>query len=260
MSNRAEAGLTISAVAARTGLSVPVLRAGSSGNGFPSPAWLDGGHRRYDDDDVARILRVVEERRAGPLGRGRHRTRPAPPRAAWSRPRPRWHHPCRSPPAASRPRGPRPLPSGDARPLHAIEDECLALADQPTHHRSLPARRGLRAGRPPMARARTHRGHAVVFADFDRSRTRDGVHQIAIAPSTPLGREWLSCATRRPPWPHWPGGSAPTAGSRRCGAWSPTSFASPPIWAASSPASMRPGSGWRTRPADRSIRPPASAA
>ncbi len=31
---------------------------------------------------------------------------------------------------------------------------------------------------------------ALVFADFDRSRTRDGVHQIAIAPSTPLAREW----------------------------------------------------------------------
>src|SRR3954452_25241405 len=61
----AEAGLTIGAVAARTGLSVPVLRSWEQRHGFPRPARLDGGHRRYDEDEVARIQRVVEERRGG---------------------------------------------------------------------------------------------------------------------------------------------------------------------------------------------------
>src|SRR6187549_3042989 len=66
MSNTtAEAGLTIGAVAARTGLTVPVLRSWEQRHGFPRPARLDGGHRRYDEDDVARILRVVEARAAG---------------------------------------------------------------------------------------------------------------------------------------------------------------------------------------------------
>ena len=65
MSTRAEEGLTIGAVAARTGLSVPVLRSWELRHGFPRPARLHGGHRRYDEADVARILEVVAAREEG---------------------------------------------------------------------------------------------------------------------------------------------------------------------------------------------------
>jgi DNA-binding transcriptional MerR regulator len=191
MSMDAEAGLTIGAVAARTGLSVPVLRAWDHRYGSPQPARLHGGHRRYGDDDVARILRVVAEREAG-----------------------------RSLEAAIRiaARGPEQPPLGDEvssgtiyaglrrrRPdlevhvlsrramlavSHAIEDECLAQADHPTvtgafqrvsaYERALPRWREL--GRTAAS--------TTVFADFARSRTHAGVHEIAINDRAAISREW----------------------------------------------------------------------
>jgi len=58
-------GLTIGAVAARTGVSEATLRAWERRFGFPRPDRLDRGHRRYGDAEVDRILRVVGERARG---------------------------------------------------------------------------------------------------------------------------------------------------------------------------------------------------
>jgi len=61
----ASGGLTIGAVAERTSVSVPVLRAWEERYGFPRPDRAASGHRRYSERDVALILRVLRERRAG---------------------------------------------------------------------------------------------------------------------------------------------------------------------------------------------------
>jgi DNA-binding transcriptional MerR regulator len=186
----AEGGLTIGAVAARTGLSVPVLRSWEQRHGFPRPARLEGGHRRYDESEVARILRVVEERRTG-------RSLDAAISLA-----------VRGPETAPVDDGldgtiyaglRRRRPDLEAHVLtrramrslsHAIEDESLAQADQPTltgafqrveaYEQALPRWRDLaRAG-----------ASTVALADFSRSRQRAGVYEIAIPEGSPLAREW----------------------------------------------------------------------
>ena len=191
MSNTtAEAGLTIGAVAARTGLSVPVLRSWEQRHGFPRPARLHGGHRRYDDDDVARILRVVEERRAGrsleaAISLAQRSPELAPPLggtdgtvyAGLRR---------RRPDLEVRVLGRRTMLALS----HAIEDECLAQADRPTvtgafqrveaYERALPRWRALAA----------QGASTLVFADFARSRSQRGVQQVAIPADAPLAREW----------------------------------------------------------------------
>src|SRR4051812_46782818 len=59
------AGLPISEVSSRTGVSTSTLRAWEERYGFPRVARLPGGHRRYDERDVEHILRVVAERSRG---------------------------------------------------------------------------------------------------------------------------------------------------------------------------------------------------
>ena len=131
MSRPVEGGLTIGAVAARTGLSVAVLRSWEERHGFPAPGRLEGGHRRYGEDDVARIIRVRDERQAGrsleaaiEIARRAFEPLPLDPRldgttyAGLRRRRPdlEVHVLSRRAMLAL---------------SHAIEDECLAAADRP---------------------------------------------------------------------------------------------------------------------------------
>ncbi|MET0901954.1 MAG: DICT sensory domain-containing protein [Acidimicrobiales bacterium] len=187
---RAEAGLTIGAVAARTGLSVPVLRSWEQRHGFPRPARLDGGHRRYDEDDVARILRVVEARAEG-------RSLEASIAIA-------QRDPAQAPAdgeidgtvyAGLRRRRPdlevRVLSRRAMRALsHAIEDECLAQADQPTVTGAFQRVNAYEQALPRWRELARSGASTLVFADFSRSGTRHGVQQVAIPPSAPLAREW----------------------------------------------------------------------
>ena len=53
------AGLRIGAVAHRTGVAVPTLRAWESRYGVLQPARTDGGQRRYTESDVERVLAVL---------------------------------------------------------------------------------------------------------------------------------------------------------------------------------------------------------
>src|SRR3954468_12334277 len=57
--------LTISDLAERTGVPPATLRSWESRYGFPRPARLDGGHRRYAEADVAALLEVLRHREAG---------------------------------------------------------------------------------------------------------------------------------------------------------------------------------------------------
>jgi DNA-binding transcriptional MerR regulator len=192
MSRSVEGGLTISAVAARTGLSVPVLRAWEQRHGFPTPARLEGGHRRYDDEDVARIQRVLDERRAGrsleaaiDIARRSPEVVHAPPDARLDG---TIHAGLR-----------RRRPDLDVHILsrrtmlaisHAIEDEALAMADRPTITGAFQTVEAYERALPRWRELARSGASTVVFADFPRSRTHRGVHQVKIPAGAPLTREW----------------------------------------------------------------------
>lgn len=183
-------GLTIREVVARTGVEAATLRMWEQRHGFPEPERLPSGHRRYSENDVELVRRVVIERGAG-----------MELKAAIEGAR----------------RGPASVPSDSAedsiyagllrrRPdltpyvlpkrtlvgvSHAIEDECGARAEQAilfgsfqreTYYRSAEAR-----WRDISGPADT----AIVMADFDRLREPDGgPAEVPIGRSDPIGREW----------------------------------------------------------------------
>lgn len=61
----ASAGLSTAQLASRTGLPAGTLRMWESRYGFPAPARLPGGHRRYSERDVEAVLEVLRLRRQG---------------------------------------------------------------------------------------------------------------------------------------------------------------------------------------------------
>jgi DNA-binding transcriptional MerR regulator len=56
---------TIAEVAREAGVSAATLRAWEERHGVPAPLRLPGGQRRYGEDELARIRRVLAERTAG---------------------------------------------------------------------------------------------------------------------------------------------------------------------------------------------------
>lgn len=187
MSKIPAAGLTISAVAARTGVSVSVLRAWEQRFGFPAPDRLPGGHRRYAEAEVERIRRVVAERDRGrsleasiglvtlaPLSdaagstvfAGLRRARPDLPAHVIGR---------RTMLALSL----------------AIEHECCARADRPHLAAAFQREEVYRLAQHRWDDLTRTAAASIVFAQFRRSRTtRSGVREVAIAVSSPLQREW----------------------------------------------------------------------
>lgn len=61
----ASAELSTAQLAARTGLPAGTLRMWESRHGFPAPARLPGGHRRYSERDVEAVLEVLRLRQQG---------------------------------------------------------------------------------------------------------------------------------------------------------------------------------------------------
>jgi DICT domain-containing protein len=72
----------------------------------------------------------------------------------------------------------------------AIEDECLALADRPTVTGAFQRVDAYEQALPRWRELARSGASTLVFADFPRSRTVRGVHQVAIPASAPLAREW----------------------------------------------------------------------
>ena len=187
MSNIA-AGLTISGAAARTGVSVAVLRAWEQRFGFPRPQRLAGGHRRYDDAEVDRIARVVVERDAGrsleaaialvlqgtptlpaeadaSVFAGLRRARPDLPVNVLTR---------RTMLALSR----------------AIEDESLASSERPHLVAAFQTQDAYRAAHARWDQLVASAASAIVFADFPRARRRGATREVPIRSGAPLHREW----------------------------------------------------------------------
>lgn len=187
MSKIPQAGLTISAVAARTGVSVAVLRAWEQRFGFPVPDRLPGGHRRYAEAEVERIRRVVTEREQG---RSLEAAIGAVTLAAASGPE--------GATVFAGLRRARPdLPThviGRSTMLAlslAIEHECCAQADRPHLAAAFQHEEVYRRAQARWDDLTRTAASALVFAAFRRSRTtRSGVREVAIAGSSPLQREW----------------------------------------------------------------------
>jgi MerR family transcriptional regulator, light-induced transcriptional regulator len=178
-------GLGISEVSARTGIAVPVLRAWETRFGFPSPARLANGRRRYAERDVDLLRQVTRDRAAGlslraAVDRALQTTDSAPGSIY----------------AALRAH-PRDL---DARVLskrtlmhisHAIEDEFCARGDAGVMIATFQHERFYRrAERRWRDLARTAE-LAVVMADFERRREpRGGPLELPLPEAEPVTREW----------------------------------------------------------------------
>jgi MerR family transcriptional regulator, light-induced transcriptional regulator len=183
-------GLSIGELVARTGVGEGTLRMWERRHGFPAPARLPSGHRRYREEDVDAVRRVVSERAAGlSLASAIERAREA---LADGEP---------SLFAGLRRRRPDLQPVRLRKPVlvaltHAIEDESCARAERPLLFGSFQHERFYRqAERRWREFARTAE-LAVVFAEFERPRRRaGGPLELQIERSGPLAREWaVVCA------------------------------------------------------------------
>jgi DICT domain-containing protein len=180
------AGLSISEVSRRTGIPVAGLRNWEQRYGLPRPHRSAGGQRRYTEADCD-LLAEVLRRRADGL------SLPAAMAQATA--------------AASKSPGPsifagvrRQHPDLRVHVLDkamllaltwAIEDECCARAQRPVLIGSFQRQRFYQAAAPRWADLARSAEQTVIFADFERSRLRDGsVAEIPVPPDSPLRREW----------------------------------------------------------------------
>ena len=181
--------LTISELAARTGLTPAVLRTWESRHGFPRPTRLESGHRRYGEGDVALVAQVLRRRDAGV------RLETAIAEAA------RAHE------AEAEPHGPSVFATLRRRHPHlqpqtlrkstllalswALEDEYCARAEQPVLFGAFQHARffGHSASRWGDL-ARTAR-RTTVFADLDGDpASPPGVDLVDLPAGAPMRREW----------------------------------------------------------------------
>lgn len=188
MSTSVQGGLPISVVAARTGVSVPVLRAWERRFGFPEPARLASGHRRYPEAEVERIRQVVTERDRGrslesAIAQVRASARPGPAEAASifsglhrARPDLEVHALSRRAMLAL---------------SRAIEDEALARADHPHLVAAFQREPVYRQARDRWDRLAVSAASTIVFADFAESRrSSTGAIEVALPEGDPGRREW----------------------------------------------------------------------
>src|SRR5215207_401023 len=158
--------LAIGDLVARTGVREATLRMWEQRHGFPAPARLESGHRRYREADVELVAQVVRERAAGlSLGAAIERVRGS---AADAEP---------SIFAGLRRRRPDLQPVMLRKPAllaltRAIEDESCAQAERPLLFGSFQRERFYRASARRWRDFARTAELAIVFADFDRARVR----------------------------------------------------------------------------------------
>ena len=176
--------LTIAEVARETGVSPATLRAWEERHGFPAPERLAGGQRRYGEEDLARIRRVLAEREAGAT------LASAVARAAVD------DHPSASFFAELR-SGSRSLQSQVVRKRtlvalsHAIEDECSLRAERGLLVGAFQERRFYADSRRRWRDLARGARRAVVFADFESAQTpARAPAEVPIPHDDAVGREW----------------------------------------------------------------------
>jgi DICT domain-containing protein len=176
--------LTIGTLARRTGVGVSTIRAWERRFGFPVPARLESGHRRYTERDVEAIRSALRERHTGSsLGLALER-------------------------AKAKSLGPRSSLFGGLRHAlsdiaptvlskrgmlmlsRAIEDEIAGRADQAILIGAFQHERFWRASEARWRNLATTTKAAIVLATLPRRRRRDQLWEVRIDPTTPIAREW----------------------------------------------------------------------
>ena len=188
----ANSELTTAQLAARTGLSSGTLRMWENRHGFPDPARLPGGHRRYSEADVEQVREVLGLRDQGlSLPAAIERVRSRRPALAVSVF------------AGLRRRRPELAPTVLPKPAvlalsRAIEDEyCAEAADGLLIGSFQRERFYRRAQRRWRELARTA-DLAVALADFARpAAPEDGPVEVPIGPRHALSREWAVLISAR---------------------------------------------------------------
>jgi DICT domain-containing protein len=189
-------GLTIGDLARRTGLTTATLRAWEARHGFPRPRRLEGGHRRYDERDVAVVQQVLRRRGAGVRLETAIADATAAPGTAVASV---FAELRRIQPHLA----PQRLRKSTLLGLTwAIEDECCARAQRPALFAAFQHERFFRRAEARWTElARTSRS-TVVFADFpgrpaadavdaaDAAGAADGATLVHLPAEAPLRREW----------------------------------------------------------------------
>jgi MerR family transcriptional regulator, light-induced transcriptional regulator len=182
--NTMSQGLRIGDLVGRTGVAEPTLRMWERRHGFPEPTRTPSGHRRYTEDDVDQILRVLAGRMAG-----------LSLKAAIERARGGEAIGSLSMFATLRRHAP------DLRPCllhkramialsHAIEDESLARAERQTLFACFQRERFYRQAEPRWHQL-AEGAVTAVFADFGRlANPPRGPVEIPIVTLPFLRREW----------------------------------------------------------------------
>lgn len=180
--------LAIKDVAERTGIAAGTIRMWEQRYGFPVPERTPSGYRRYTEDDVDTLRKVLALR---------HRGLSVP--AAISRAQdtggPSDHPSIYAAVAAQDPTArPRVLRKASLIALsRAIEHEALALAAAPVVFGAFQEERFYRRVERRYRRLAAHADAAAVFADFPggvRVPADGGPVEIPIAPDDALGNEW----------------------------------------------------------------------
>jgi MerR family transcriptional regulator, light-induced transcriptional regulator len=177
--------LSTAQLSARTGLPAGTLRMWESRHGFPAPARLPGGHRRYSERDVDAVLEVLRLR-----GEGLSLT------AAIERTRRQDQATERSVFAGLRRRRPDLAATLAPKRLlialsHAIEDEYLAHAGRGFVFGAFQRRRFYRAADSRWRELARTADLAVAVADFDAmSEPSLAAAQVPLEVRHPMAREW----------------------------------------------------------------------
>ncbi len=179
--------LTISDLTHLTGVPSATLRSWEARYGFPRPARLPGGHRRYDRAAVDGVLEVVRHRQGGlSLEAAVRRVTAEPPTVGSVHAELRRRHPELTPQVLSR--------KTLIALSHAIEDECCARASQPVLFGGFQRETFLRASYDRWLELSRTALSTVVFADLAEPAAPIGVRrpvEVHLPPEAPLNREWL---------------------------------------------------------------------
>jgi DICT domain-containing protein len=178
--------LAIKDVADRTGIAAGTIRMWEQRYGFPRPGRTGAGYRRYTDDDVETLQRIMALRDRGlsiPAAIERAREAGAT-----------TDHPSLFAAVSGIDPGARPqvLRKSTLVALSlAIEHECLAHAASPLLFGAFQRERFYRPVEPRWARLAMHADAAAVFADFPALRhPAGGPVEIPVGDGSALGNEW----------------------------------------------------------------------
>ena len=178
--------LRVGELAERTGVPTATLRSWEARHGFPTPLRVDGGHRRYGDEQVALVDEVVRLRTSGlSVSAAIARTTEATVERPSS-----FFAALRSADQGLRTHilGKRALSAVPS----AIEDECLAQARRPVLIGAVQQARFYRQSEVRWHELDRTAERTVVFADFEEDGCVEGQpREIALAADSPVRREWV---------------------------------------------------------------------